>query len=53
MIQALLNTLFHWLFTAPLLYRTVDWIMCVCEIVVVKICIDELKENKKKRKIRR
>ena len=43
MIQAVLNTLFHWLFTAPLLYRPVDWIMCVCELYIVKSCVDNIR----------
>lgn len=36
MIEMINNTLFHWLYTAPLLYRPIDWGMAVGQIYVLR-----------------
>lgn len=38
----IINTFFGWLCKAPLLYTATDWIIAVCEIILLYICITTL-----------
>ena len=35
----IINTFFGWLCKAPLLYTSVDWIMAVCELILIYIAL--------------
>ena len=50
MIEVVFNALFHWLFTAPLLYRPIDWVMCISQVILFKQSYDTIKYLTKKNK---
>lgn len=47
-IEIINKTLFHWLFTAPLLYRPMDWLMCIGQITLLRLNYKLIKERIKK-----
>ena len=42
----IINTFFGWLCKAPLLYTSVDWIMAICELILVYIAISTYKHRR-------
>lgn len=38
----IINTFFGWLCKAPLLYTATDWILAICEIILIYICVNTL-----------
>lgn len=56
MEHIIIQTLFNWLLTAPLLWTPQDWIVAICEIVLVYMIISYFRrktnEQRNKNKVR-
>lgn len=38
----IINAFFGWLCKAPLLYTATDWILAICEIILICICVNTI-----------
>lgn len=45
-MEILEKIIFHWMYSAPLLYTPIDWGMCIFQIALVKCCITILRGDK-------
>lgn len=46
MIEIILEAFFGWIHRPPLLYDIKDWIMLICEIILIILCVSELRKKK-------
>ena len=47
----ILETLFHWTCTAPLLYTPMDWFWAICEVSLIYLSLDYLRRRIRWKKI--